>query len=82
MAKLLYIESSPRKARSKSISVSKSFLDAYQAANPGDDVVTIDLWEKQLPEFDGYTIDAKYQVLHGQTIDADQAKAWQAVVDV
>lgn len=82
MAKLLYIESSPRKARSKSISVSKSFIDAYQAANPGDEVVTIDLWEKKLPEFDGYTIDAKYQVLHGQDFDANQAKAWQAVVDV
>ena len=43
MAKLLYIESSPRKARSKSISVSKAFIDAYQATNPGDEVVTIDL---------------------------------------
>lgn len=41
-----------------------------------------DLWERELPEFDGYTIDAKYQVLHGQDFDADQQRAWQAVVDV
>lgn len=82
MAKLLYIESSPRKARSKSINVAKAFLDAYQAANPGDEIVVIDLWKKQLPDVDGPTLDAKYQVLHGQDFDADQAKAWQRVVEV
>ncbi len=82
MAKLLYIESSPRKSRSKSIEVATAFLDAYKQANPNDTIETIDLWKKQLPEFDGYTIDAKYQVMHGQGHDADQAAAWQAVVDV
>jgi FMN-dependent NADH-azoreductase len=82
MAKLLYIESSPRKARSKSIRVAEAFLAAYQTAHPTDEIVKLDLWEKQLPEFDGYTIDAKYQVLHGQEFDADQQAAWQAVVDV
>ncbi len=63
MSKLLYIEASPRKARSKSIAVAHAFLDAYRAANPSDEVITLDLWERKLPEFDGYTIDAKYQVL-------------------
>ena len=82
MSKLLYIESSPRKARSKSIRVAGAFLEAYKSANPADEVVTIDLWEKRLPEFDGDTIDAKYQVLHGQGHDAKQAEAWQSVVDV
>ncbi|MEO1523788.1 MAG: NAD(P)H-dependent oxidoreductase [Planctomycetota bacterium] len=82
MAKLLYIESSPRKSRSKSIEVATAFLDAYRQANPDDTVETIDLWDKPLPEFNGYTIDAKYQVLHGQGHDAEQAAAWQAVVDV
>ncbi len=82
MPKLLYIESSPRKERSKSIHVSQAFLDAYREANPDDEIVSLDLWERQLPDFDGFTIDAKYQVLHGQDFDDDQAKAWQAVVDV
>ncbi len=82
MAKLLYIESSPRKSRSKSIAVAQTFIDAYKGANPNDQVTTIDLWQKKLPEFDGYTIDAKYQVLHGQSFDANQQAAWKAVVDV
>lgn len=82
MAKLLYIESSPRKERSKSIKVAKSFIRKYLAEHSGDEVLTIDLWEKKLPEFDGYTIDAKYQVLHGHGFDANQQAAWQHVVDV
>lgn len=82
MAKLLYIESSPRKSRSKSIEVATSFLETYKETHPADTIETLDLWDTKLPEFDGYTIDAKYQVLHEQGHDADQAKAWQAVVDV
>ncbi|WP_417730981.1 FMN-dependent NADH-azoreductase [Rosistilla oblonga] len=82
MSKLLYIESSPRKSRSKSIKVAKAFVDQYQASHPEDEVVTIDLWQKTLPEFDGYTIDARYQVMNGPAHDANQAAAWKSVVDV
>jgi FMN-dependent NADH-azoreductase len=82
MSTLLYIESSPRKGRSKSIRVAQAFLETYQQTNPNDKVVTLDLWAKKLPEFDGYTIDAKYQVMHGHEFDANQQAAWQAVVDV
>lgn len=82
MAKLLYIESSPRKERSKSIKVAKAFIAKYKATHPGDEVMTLDLWEKKLPEFDGYAIDAKYQVLHGQGFDEKQQAAWQEVVEV
>src|SRR6056297_1441665 len=82
VARLLYIESSPRKARSKSIEVSNAFLDAYKAANPNDEIVILDLWNTTLPEFDGDTIDAKYQVLHGKDFDEDQAQAWEAVVEL
>ena len=82
MSKLLYIESSPRKERSKSIAVAKAFLDTYRSSHPDDEVIILDLWTKELPEFDGFTIDAKYQVLHGQDFTDQQQQAWQAVVDV
>ena len=59
MSELLYIESSPRKERSKSIAVAKAFLDEYQATHPDDEVISLDLWDTELPEFDGFTIDAK-----------------------
>lgn len=82
MTKLLYIESSPRKSRSKSIRVASEFLNAYREKNPSDEVFTIDLWEKTLPDYDGDTIDAKYQVMHGKGVDEKQKNAWQAIVDV
>ncbi|MCC9605772.1 NAD(P)H-dependent oxidoreductase [Blastopirellula sp. JC732] len=82
MAKLLHIESSPRKARSASIAVAKEFLTKYQEANPADEVDNWDLWSTSLPEFDGATIDAKYQILHGQDHTPEQAAAWKGVTDV
>jgi len=79
MAKLLYLESSPRKERSHSIAVAQSFLEAYQAANPNDEIDRWDLWATDLPPFDGDTINAKYAILHGQDHTPEQAAAWEAV---
>lgn len=82
MAKLLYIESSPRKKRSSSIAVAKVFLDAYKQKHPQDEVVVLDLWKKDLPSFDGDVIDAKYAVMHGETKSDAQVKAWKKVEDL
>ena len=82
MSKLLHIEASPRGERSASITVARQFIDSYRKAHPGDTVETLDLWQADLPEFDGATIDAKYAVLHGQAHTPEQAQAWAAVVKV
>ncbi|HWS15585.1 MAG TPA: NAD(P)H-dependent oxidoreductase, partial [Candidatus Methylomirabilis sp.] len=63
MARLLYIEASPRKERSASIEVSKAFLEEYRKTHPGDEVDVMDLWATPLPEFDGEVIEAKYAIL-------------------
>jgi FMN-dependent NADH-azoreductase len=59
MAKLLYIEASPRKDRSRSTQVARTFLAAYQKSRPDDSIETLDLWAISLPRFDGATIEAK-----------------------
>ena len=82
MAKLLYIESSPRKDRSASIAVAQKFLAAYRAAHPDDTIETLDLWKLDLPRFDGADQEAKYAVLHGQSFTPEQKKSWDAVVKV
>jgi FMN-dependent NADH-azoreductase len=82
MTKVLYIEASPRKKRSSSIAVANTFLDSYKAVHPQDEIITVDLWKKELPPFDGDAIDAKYAVMHKQPHTAEQAKAWKAVVDI
>lgn len=82
MAKLLYIESSPRKDRSTSIQVAKEFLQVYEKTNPKDEIEILDLWSLPLPEFDGDTINAKYRILHGQEHTPGEADAWGAVVNI
>ena len=82
MAKLLYIEASPRKDRSRSIQVARTFLAAYQKSRPDDSIETLDLWATDLPRFDGATIDAKYAIAQGQPHTPEQAEAWKSVVAV
>ncbi len=82
MARLLHIESSPRKDRSASTTVARHFLEAYRAAHPGDVIETLDLWHASLPSFDAFALDAKYAILNGQPHTTEQAHAWQAVVKV
>lgn len=49
MAKLLYIESSPRAERGRSSAVAEIFLAAYQAGHPGDQIERLNLWAQTLP---------------------------------
>ena len=79
MPTLLYIEASPRKDRSHSINVANTFLDAYAAANPGDTIDKIDLWDLNLPEFDGEKLNAKYSVMHGESPSGAEVAAWNEV---
>jgi len=82
MAKLLYIESSPRKDRSSSIQAAREFLRAYEQENPKDEVEVLDLWSYPLPEFDGNTLNAKYRILHGEEHSPEETEAWGAVIKV
>lgn len=82
MAKLLHIESSPRKDRSASIAVARAFLDEYRKTHTGDTAETLDLWKTELPSFDGDVINSKYVILHGKEHTPEQKKAWGAVEKV
>jgi len=79
MAKLLYVESSPRKQRSASIEVCRVFLDVYRKTHPLDDIETLDIWATQLPEFDGPALDAKYAGLSGTLLTPVQVAAWEGI---
>jgi FMN-dependent NADH-azoreductase len=82
MARLLYIEASPRKKRSASIGIAGTFIDEYRRTHPGDKVETLDLWHLSMPEFDGQVIDSKYAILHGLEHTPEQKRAWRAVEDL
>jgi FMN-dependent NADH-azoreductase len=79
MARLLYVEASPRKDRSASIEVSRAFLEAYRAAHPDDDIETLDIWASDLPSFDGEALAAKYAGLSGVPLTARQKTVWDDI---
>jgi FMN-dependent NADH-azoreductase len=82
MAQLLYIEASPRKDRSSSIAVAKTFIETYRENHSNDQIEAIDLWQAPLPEFTGEVINAKYAIYHGQEFSEAQKRAWSAVEKV
>lgn len=82
MPHLLYIESSPRKKRSSSIEVSRYFLSEYEKKHPNYEIETLDLWQQNLPPFDGDIIDSKYAIMHNQSHTEAQRKAWRSVEEI
>ena len=82
MAKLLYIQCSPRGQRSKSIQVADAFVEAYKARNPKDTVEVLNLFEFPLPAFDGPVVQGKYNIMHGKPHTAQEKKAWDEVVGI
>ena len=82
MAKLIYVQGSPRVDRSYSDRVAQAFVDTYQAAHPADTVVKLDVFGMNLPVFDGFVLGAKYRILHGEKHTAEEAAAWKAVESV
>ena len=80
MAKLLYVETSPRKQRSASIEVARAFLDAYRHAHPADSIQEIDVWNLDLPEFDEAAFEAKYAGIEGRARTPAQQAVWDRFV--
>lgn len=76
MARLLYIEGSPRKERSISIFAANAFLNAYTAANPGDTIDVLDIWNEDLPQLDQDMFEAKYAGIAGVPRTPSQMVAW------
>jgi FMN-dependent NADH-azoreductase len=66
MSKILYIKASPRGRRSYSVAAADAFVRAYKKKNPDDQVVELDLFDTELPKFDGFTLQAKYSIMSGQ----------------
>jgi len=79
MARLLYVEVSPRKQRSASIEVAAAFIAAYRQANPADEVEVLDLWAAAMPEFDGAALAAKYAGISGTPLTPEQLTAWDGI---
>ena len=79
MSKLLYIQASPRVQRSHSIAVADAFVAAYEQKHTDDEIVTLNLFEASIPNFDGLAVQAKYSILNGQPHSDEELQAWKNV---
>ncbi|MDH6244681.1 NAD(P)H-dependent oxidoreductase [Mycobacterium sp. OTB74] len=82
MTKLLYIQGSPRKEDSKSIQIATAYLDALHAANPDLEIDRLDLWDTELPPFDGDKAAAKMNVITGAAQNGTGQTAWDEIVAI
>ncbi len=82
MSKLLYIQASPRSQRSYSIAVANAVIEAYERKHPSDEIVTLNVFDSSLPNFDGLAVQAKYAILHGQPHSKEQLQVWKNVEEV
>ncbi|AUO08804.1 FMN-dependent NADH-azoreductase [Paenibacillus jamilae] len=69
MATVLYITAHPFKDGTYSLSVGKQFIEAYQEANPGDEVIHLDLYCMDLPQIDADLLRRWGQPLSGPSFD-------------
>ena len=79
---LLYIQSSPRGARSVSSAVADAFLQAYRQACPELTVDTLNVWEEGLPDFDQEAIGAKYKGINKEPMDQAEAAVWDKIQEL
>ena len=77
MPRLLHVIGSPRQDRSASLEVATAFIQAWQGKHPDAEVDTLDVWQCDLPEFDGPILDAKYAGIQGESLSSEQEHAWK-----
>ena len=82
MSRVLYIQASPRGERSYCIAAADAFIEAYRQKNPDDEIVTLNVFDTPLCDFAGFTLQAKYSIMHGQEHSKEELKAWGAVEKV
>lgn len=79
MTTLLHIKASPRDKRSHSIRAAHSFIAALETQRPELQVTELDVWNADLPAFDGSLLAAKYARLAGHAFSDNEAQAWKQV---
>lgn len=82
MNRLLFIQSSPRHAQSKSNQIAQAYLSALCENNPDLSVDVLSVWDINLPVFDGDKVGAKLAVMRGKEHTASEKTAWDQIVEV
>lgn len=79
MTKLLHIIASPRGELSQSNAVALSYIEQKKANLPSLEIQTLDLWQENLPEFDGDKVAAKMTLFGPGEMNDNQKTLWEEV---
>ncbi len=81
MKKLLHIIATPRNEESRTLAVSKSFLQSFTATHSDWEVDTLNLFETDLPSIGVKQVDGKYTLMSGKNLSSEQAAAWEKIME-
>ncbi|MGC6587962.1 MULTISPECIES: FMN-dependent NADH-azoreductase [unclassified Paenibacillus] len=76
MADVLFIKANDRD-QSVSIKLYDAFVNAYRAKNPGDNITELDLFEVELPYYNGEMFSGIIKLASGGELTAEEQKAVQ-----
>src|ERR1700687_5195875 len=82
MTKLLFLQGSPRNGESQSVQLAQAYLEALCSLNPDLEVDTLELWDTDLPAFDGDKAAAKMTILAGEQHTETQRTAWSEILAI
>jgi FMN-dependent NADH-azoreductase len=76
---LLHVIGSPRTGRSASRQVANTFIEVWKEKRLDGTVDELNVWEIDLPVFDGPVLEAKYAGIEGRALTPAQVDAWRTV---
>lgn len=82
MKKILHIVASPRGDASQSSKLAAAYLAEQKARHPDVEIDVLDLWQADLPEFDGDKAAAKMTFFGVGEMDASTQSAWDQIVAI
>ncbi len=80
MKKLLHIVATPRGDDSRTLRVTKAFLESFKTTHPDWTVEELDLTKEKLPSMTVKRVDGKYVLLGGKDLSEEQQEAWREIV--
>jgi FMN-dependent NADH-azoreductase len=80
MKKLLHIIATPRGEESRTLKVSKTFLDSFKFSHSDWVVEELDLFKEELPSLTVKRVDGKYILLGGKDLFGEAKEAWQDII--
>lgn len=80
MKKLLHIIATPRNEESRTLKVSRAFLEVFKSTHSDYRIEELNLFEEELPLLTVKRVDGKYALLAGKDLTGELEQAWQAII--